>query len=241
MNSQAAVLPDPMRADVAGIHTTKWVAGSVENQGRAIDAVFQAVEGSALPDGLLTLTGYVHPEGNDAFTYGQWSSPEAPQRFVEGLGQEHLGAVEQLVPELERADSTVYTLYRGYVTPDPATAAAVTPDRATAANPPGWIIVVSIAFDEPGRAPGWIDTTLEALRSVEPVDGLITNFFHIDTTGTRVINYTEWSDREKHKAAHAGDTGPIGQNGAVGKRIKSLPGVVGIELSRYQLHRSFAA
>ena len=241
MNTQTAVLPDPMRAGVGGIHATKWIAGSVDDQRRAVDAVFAAVENGGLPDGLLTLTGYVHPEGEDAFTYAQWSTADAPERFLEAGGKDLLDAVEAEVPALERAETNVYSLYRGYVSPDPAIAAAVTPDRATAANPPGWIIVVTIFFDEPGRAPGWIDTTLEALREVEPVDGLITNYFHIDSAGTRVINYTEWSDREKHKAAHAGDTGPIGQNGAVGKRIKSLPGVVGVELSRYQIHRSLAA
>jgi hypothetical protein len=226
MTTQPAALPDPTRSDVAGIHATRWFVGAVERQQAAVDAVLDLVEQDPPPH-LLALTGFVHPEGEEAFTYAQWSDADAPRRFLDA-DQPRL---EQAVPQLDRVDSTEYRLYRSYLTPD----------EATAAHPPGWIIVVTIAFDEPGRAPGWIDTTLDALREVEPVDGLITNHFHIDVAGTRVINYTEWTDREKHKAAHAGDSGPIGQNGPVGKRIRSLPGVVGVEVSRYQLHRSLAA
>lgn len=223
MTPRPAVLPDPTRSDVHGIHVTRWFAGAPDRQAAAVDAIFDELERAPLPEGLLTLTGYVNPDGgDDALTYAQWSSADAPDL---------VGLVERAAPGLERVETTEYALYRSYVTPD----------AATAAHPPGWIIVVTIEFDEPGRAPGWIDATLDALREVEPVDGLITNHFHIASEGTRVINYTEWTDREKHKAAHAGDSGPIGQNGPVGKRIRSLPGVVGVGLGRYRLHRSLAA
>jgi hypothetical protein len=107
-----------------------------------------------------------------------------------------------------------------------------------------------VTFETPGRAHGWVDSVIEAMRAADPVPGLISHYFHVSVSDTHVLNYAEWTDAAAHRAAVESGLGPIGRHGAGGQhgaagrhgadgpRFREMPGVVDIAVERCQLYRS---
>lgn len=225
MTVSTAVLPDITRPDVRAISVTRWIVGDLARQHAAVDAAMAEFERLGLPKGLLSLTCFVNAEGPSVLNYAQWASDEAHEEFLRTLGPTLDRGVDEAIPGIERQGPITYRLYRSYVPEGPTV-------------DPGLMILVTIEFDGPGRARDWIDVVIDAVRAVEPVHGLITNHFHISVDDTRVINYTEWTDEQAHYEAIDSDTGPIGQKGSVGQRVRTMPGVTKIGFEHLLLYRS---
>jgi len=227
-----AVLPDLRRRDVGTILVSPWLVGDLERQRAAVDATLAGYDHFGLPDGFLSLSCFVSVEGTTVVYYAQWTSDEAHREFQRTDRPALARGVDELVPGIERPGVTRYRLYRDYLP------AGDTP------GPAACVVLVTVTFETPGRAHGWVDSVIEAMRAADPVPGLISNYFHVSVSDTRVLNYAEWTDAAAHRAAVESGLGPIDRHsadswhGADGPRFREMPGVVDIAVERCQLYRS---
>ncbi|WP_169736765.1 antibiotic biosynthesis monooxygenase [Pseudonocardia spinosispora] len=221
-----AVLPDIARADAGTILVSRWIVGDLARQRAAVDATMaEYAKLGAVPDGLLALSCFVSPDSDSVLNYAQWTSDAVHARFVESDRPRLAKGVDDLVPGIRRPGLVRYRLYREY-----------RPVKARV----GTVVMVSVEFDRPGLARGWVDAVLEAIREAAPVPGLISNYFHVSLDDVRVLNYAEWTDDQAHRAAIDSAGGPIGEHGTVGRLFRTMPGVVDIGFDRYQLYRSLS-
>jgi hypothetical protein len=229
MSQTAAALPDIVRPDVGVIMLSDWQVGNIDRQRAAADALVEAYESLDDMEGLRSLTCFVSPDDDRLLTYAQWADESAFESFMRDHGSALDTAVANVAPDSDRPPAIKYELYRSY-TPEVGDAQA------------DWMVGVTFRYAGPDYVRPWVDVVIDAIRDVEPVKGLVVNHFHVaDDAGddeSRMFNYTLWTDKESHVAAIEGADGPIGKDGPVGQRVRTMPGVVGGGFVRYQLYRS---
>lgn len=150
-------------------------------------------------------------------------SEETADKFAQTDHPEWTDGIDA-VPDSERHAITPYWLYRSFV-PDGS------PRR------PGCIVVITFETDGSEwqhKLVGWL---VDRLPDNVPHLGNISNHFHISTDGTRVFNYTEWTDEEAHQDVVEND---LGEDDEVPQMIDAMAGVRGLGYKRFNPYRSLA-
>lgn len=216
-----AALPDIDREDAGLALVASLYVGSPAVQRKAADAVLEEWASAPRPEGLLSQSCYLSTDGENVWTYEQWTGlpayrkagaqePPAPLR---GLGEN--GA------DVERCAPAAYQRYRS---------AVYEPDSVPT-------VFVAPAFDTDGRAPqrAIIDALLDGPLT-EATPGLIAAHFHFSLDGGRVLNFAEFTDGTAH------DVFLDSPRAQVTTRITNeMPGVRGIGGRRYVLHGTVAS
>ncbi|WP_329381139.1 monooxygenase [Streptomyces sp. NBC_01351] len=200
---------------------TPLFVGTAEIQRAAADAIVAEWSAAPRPEGLLSQSCYVSTEGENVWTYEQWTGVEsylasgrafrAPEP-LRGLGTDGTDIERSAPIAFERYRSTVFDT--GSV-----------PTR-----------VVVPTFDVDGRAAqrNVIDRLLDGPLT-EATPGLLSAHFHYSLDGSRVLNYAEFTGDDEHMAFLAS---PIAHETT--RLTKETPGVRGIGGKRYVLHGSVA-
>lgn len=211
-------LPDIDREDAGLALVSPLYVGSPAVQRQVAGALLDEWGAAPRPEGLLSQSCYLSTDGENVWTYEQWTDPatyrkagpqEAP-RPLRGLGEG--GA------DLERCAPVPYLRYRSAVY-EPASVPAA---------------FVAPAFDTDGRGPqrAIIDALLDGpLAEASP--GLVAAHFHYSLDGGRVLNFAEFTDGAAH------DLFLDSARAQVTTRITNdMPGVRGIGGRRYVLYGS---
>ncbi|WP_306204902.1 antibiotic biosynthesis monooxygenase [Actinoplanes sp. RD1] len=162
------------------------------------------------PEGLLGWSVFVDADGDLVRDYAQWTvEPELPDLTVTGA---------------ESHDRAVYQLHRG-TGPVPVE--------------PGAAVFVRVDTTGADLARTWIDAVFTALAGdIDLPPGGLGAFFHISTDGRRVLNYAEWESPEAHRRALAATGGASVSAGPLWDRVRSMPGVRPVSVTRYLLYAS---
>lgn len=214
-----AVFPTVDRPDSGLALVSPLYVGTADIQRAVADAIVAEWSAADRPDGLLSQTCYVSTEGENVWTYEQWTGLDAYLESgrayrqpppLRGLGRD--GA------DIERCSPIAFQRYR----------TTVFDSRGTTTR------IVAPVFDVDGRAAQRtiIDRLLDGpLTAATP--GLLSVHFHYSLDGSRVLNYAEFTEDGKHLDFLAS---PIAQ--ATTKLTEDTPGVRGIGGKRYILHGS---
>jgi hypothetical protein len=131
------------------------------------------------------------------------------------------------VPGIELRDHAEYHLYRG--------------SRSDAGRVPGAMVAVRVDAEGADLARTWVDAVFEALARDENLPaGGIGGFFHLSTDGRHVLNYAEWETAEDHRRALAAHGGGVSQ-GPLWDRVRDMPGVRPVSVTRFHLHHTLTA
>lgn len=202
------------RPDSELVLVTPLYVGTADVQHAVADAVLAEWTATERPEGLLSQTCYVSTEGENVWTYEQWTNLEAYRdsgrmyrqpATLRGLGRD--GA------DIERCAPIAFQRYRTTVFDTTGT-----PTR-----------IVAPMFDVDGRAAQRtiIDRLLDGPLT-EATPGLLSVHFHYSLDGSRVLNYAEFVKDEDHLDFLAS---PIAQ--ATTKLTADTPGIRGIGGKRY--------
>jgi heme-degrading monooxygenase HmoA len=215
--------PDITRTDADIALINEWTVDTPKRQRAAAETAIDAVEHGPWPEGLLSDNYFVEIDGDTVLHYSQWTSEETADEWVRTDRQEWTQRIDA-VPDIERHEITPYRLYRSFV-PDGS------PHRR------GCIVVISFETDGPEWQRKLVDWLVERLPDNPPPPGNISNHFHLSTDGTRVFNYTEWTDEEAHQ-----DTveNHLREDDEVPQMIDAMAGVRGLGYKRFNLHQSLA-
>ncbi|TSB22379.1 antibiotic biosynthesis monooxygenase [Streptomyces sp. NBC_01525] len=214
--------PTVNRPDSELVLVTPLYVGTADVQQAVADALLAEWEATSRPEGLLSQTCYVSTEGENVWTYEQWTGLAAYRASgrmylqpptLRGRGVD--GA------DVERCAPIAFKRYRSTVFDTVST-----PTR-----------IVAPMFDVDGRATQRtiIDRLLDGPLT-EATPGLLSAHFHYSLDGSRVLNYAEFTEDEAHVDFLAS---PIAQ--ATTKLTQDTPGVRGIGGKRYLLHGSVGA
>ncbi len=218
------VFPQIRRPDAGTVLISEWDAGSPEGQRAVLDGVARAWEETPLPAGFLSRVLFAGTDGRSVLNYAQWTSEAAHREFVRnedtGLG-ERVAAALRAVGDVGHSGPTHYRLYRSLL-----------PQGEPGA--PGCVVRVAFRTTGHDAARGLVDGLLDRLGGAQPGEGGIASHFHISEDGTRVVNYSEWTDPESH--ARQIGTG-LRAGGPVMSFITSLPGVEPLGFRRYATPR----
>jgi hypothetical protein len=218
----AAVFPTIDRPDSGLVLVSPLYVGTAEIQRMAADAIVAEWSAASRPDGLLSQNCYVSTEGENVWTYEQWTGLDAYLNSGRAYRQPApLRGVGNEGADIERCSPIVFERYRSSIFDTQGT-----PTR-----------IVAPTFDVDGRAAqqNIIDALLDGpLTKATP--GLLSVHFHYSLDGSRVLNYAEFTEDSKHLFFLAS---PIAQ--ATTKLTEDTPGVRGIGGKRYILHGSVAA
>lgn len=216
----ADVFPEVRRPDAETVLISEWDAGSPEGQRAVLDGVARAWEETPLPAGFLSRVLFGGTDGHSVLNYAQWTSDTAYQEFVrtEDTGlRERIAAALAAVGDVGNAGPTSYRLYRSML-----------PQGEPRA--PGCVVRVAFRTAGHGAARELIDGLLDMLGERQRGAGGIASHFHISEDGTRVVNYSEWTDPE----AHAREIGAkLQPGGPVMSFVASLPAVEPLGFRRY--------
>lgn len=221
------VFPEIRRPDAGAVLISEWDAGSPEGQRTVLDGVARAWAQTPLPAGFVSRMLFAGTDGRSVLNYGQWTSDEAHREFVrsEDTGlSERIAAVLEPLGDVGNSGPTRYRLYRSML-------------RQGEPKAPG--CVVRVAFRTTGRdaARELVDGLLDILGGVQPGEGGIASHFHISEDGTRVVNYSEWTDAESHAREIGVNLQP---GGPIMDFITSLPGVEPLGFRRYETPRGLS-
>jgi Antibiotic biosynthesis monooxygenase len=255
VNAESASLPDMTRADIDIIAISQWQSTCATDHLARVDELMDAW--TMKPgDGLLSFTCLAgttevkdfgpRRDPDDSFkngpatalrlmTYEQWATEEELRAFLEARPQRS-PSVDALVATTDGTlqSSAEYRLYRSHRN-------AIADDMmATPRN----IVVNTVDFDGPDedRLRRWIDGVVDALEA-EPdgIPGLICAHLHVSATGTRVLNFAEWTTEEAYDGALAKGPRGVGQTDlAEWQSVKDFSGVTSDTVNQYALHRSLA-
>ncbi|MFE0188197.1 antibiotic biosynthesis monooxygenase [Streptomyces sp. NPDC058989] len=218
------VFPQVRRPDAGTVLISEWDAGSPEGQRAVLDGVARAWERTPLPAGFLSRVLFAGTDGRSVLNYAQWTSDAAHREFVrsEDTGlSERTAAALKAAGEVTVSEPARYRLYRSMLPDgDPGT--------------PGCVVRVAFRTTGHDAARGLVDGLLDLLGGVQRGEGGIASHFHISEDGTRVVNYSEWTDPESH-ARQIGTSLQAG--GPVMSFIASLPGVEPLGFRRYATPR----
>lgn len=215
--------PDITRPDADIDLISEWVVDTPQ-QRAAVKSAIDAVEHETWPEGLLSDNYYVELDGDIVLNYSQWKSEKTAVEFVQTDYSEWTEKIGD-APDSERHVLTPYRLYRSFI-----------PDGSL--RRPGCIVVITFETDGPEWQHKLIDWLVDRLPNNNmPQPGNISNHFHISTDGTRVFNYTEWTDANAHREVVEND---LQENDEVPQMIDSMEGVRGLGYKRFNLYRSLA-
>ncbi|MGD3107542.1 hypothetical protein [Streptomyces sp. YGL11-2] len=190
-----------------------------------LDGVARAWEETPLPDGFLSQVLFAGTDGRSVLNYGQWTSGSAHREFVrtEGTGlAERIAAVLDRVGDVADYGPGRFRLHGSLLLPEGEAPA------------PG--CVVRVAFRTAGHEPArrLVDGLLEMFGGRQSGDGGIASHFHISEDGTRVVNYSEWTDAQSHERVVATQ---LQDGGAVKRFIAGVEGVEPLGFRRYTAPR----
>ena len=214
MTASRDSLPAITRPDSDIVLISEWIVDTPERQRATAETAINAWEHD-WPEGLLSHSCFVGIEDTTVLHYSQWTSEEAADE-----GMHELDAVV----DSERHEITPYRLYRSFV-----------PDSSS--RPRGCIVVISFETDGPEWQRKLVDWLVDRLPDSEPHPGMISNHFHISTDGTRMLNYTEWTDEEAHRDVVEND---LRESDEVPQMIDAMTGVRGLGYKRFTFHRHLA-
>jgi hypothetical protein len=106
------------------------------------------------------------------------------------------------------------------------------------------IVIDTVDFDGQNeqRLYRWIDGVIDALEA-EPDDipGLICAYLHVSASGTRVVNFAEWTSERAYAEALASGPRGVGQTDLTEwQKVKDFQGVTGDTVNQYAFHRTLA-
>ncbi|MGW1376526.1 antibiotic biosynthesis monooxygenase [Streptomyces sp. NPDC002446] len=214
------VFPKIRRPDAEAVLISEWDAGSPEGQRAVLDGVARAWAETPLPAGLLSRVLFAGTDGRSVLNYAQWTSDAAHREFVRGENtglRERIAAVLEAAGDVGNSGPTRYRLYRSML-------------RQGEPQTPGCVIRVAFRTTGHDAARELVDGLLDVLGGVQPGKGGIASHFHISEDGTRVVNYSEWTDPESHAREIGTNLQP---GGPVMSFIASLPGVETLGFRRY--------
>ncbi|MFH8345914.1 hypothetical protein [Streptomyces sp. NPDC018045] len=206
---RADTLPDVRRAGVGTVLISEWDAGSPERQQAMAEGAARAVQSAPLPDGLVSQVFLTGTDGRTVLAFGQWEDGPA------GAAQRAVGA----------GGARGYRYYRSLL--------------PQGGQPePGCVVTVSFETTGHEAARQLVDGLLDMMGGVQPGSaetsrtgsGGISSNFHISEGGTRVFNYSEWTDEAAHQRMVETS---LQQGGAVMNLIESIPGVTPLGFKRY--------
>ncbi|MEH0424366.1 monooxygenase [Streptomyces sp. B21-083] len=207
------------RPDSELVLVTPLYVGTADVQHTVADAVVAEWAATSRPEGLLTQTCYVSTEGENVWTYEQWTGLEAYRDSGRMYRQPAaLSGLGRNGTDIERCAPIAFKRYRSNVFDTVGT-----PTR-----------IVAPMFDVDGR--GAQRTIIDRLLDgplTEATPGLLSAHFHYSLDGSRVLNYAEFTEDQPHLDFLAS---PIAQ--ATTKLTEDTPGVRGIGGKRYLLHGS---
>ncbi|MFG2890024.1 antibiotic biosynthesis monooxygenase [Streptomyces sp. NPDC048248] len=218
------VFPEIRRPDSGLVLISEWDAGSPEGQRAAQNGVAHAWEETPLPAGFLSRVLFAGTDGRSVLDYAQWTSGAAHREFV---AREETGPLEGIAaaPVGVGGDGDAgpgrFRLYRSLL-----------PEGAAPA--PG--CVVRVAFRTAGEeaARRLVDGLMDMFDGRQSGAGGIASHFHLSEDGTRVVNYSEWTDAEAHERMVVAE---LGSGGQVMRLLASLPGVEPLGFRRYTAPR----
>ncbi|WP_052229968.1 hypothetical protein [Streptomyces sp. CT34] len=193
-----------------------------------MDGVARAWEETPLPDGFLSRVLFAGTDGRSVLNYAQWTSDSAHREFLRtegtGLADRVAGVLDRVGDADGFGDSGPgrFRLHGSLLLPEGE------------APEPG--CVVRVAFRTAGHGPArrLVDGLLEMFGGRQSGDGGIASHFHISEDGTRVVNYSEWTDPQSHERV-AGTQ--LQDGGAVMRFITGLEGVEPLGFRRYTAPR----
>ncbi|MEU9119697.1 antibiotic biosynthesis monooxygenase [Streptomyces sp. NPDC048506] len=212
--------PDVRRPDVGTVLIREWDAGSPEGQRAVRDGLARAWEETPLPAGFLARVLFAGTDGRSVLDYAQWTSDAAHREFVrsEDTGPaDRIAAAWKPVGDGGDAGPTRYRLYRSLL-----------PQGQPKA--PGCIVRVAFRTTGHDAARELVDGLLDMVGGQQPGEGGIASHFHLSEDGTRIVNYSEWTDPESHAREFGAR---LQAGGPVMDFIESLPGVVPLGFRRY--------
>ncbi|MFH8403279.1 hypothetical protein ACH4FX_00695 [Streptomyces sp. NPDC018019] len=202
-------LPDVRRAGVGPVLISEWDAGGPERQQAMIEGAARAWEAAPLPAGLVSQVFLAGTDGRSVLGFGQWEegAAGAPRRAVEEGGARRYRYYRSLLPQGEP--------------PEPG--CIVTVSFGTTGHQAARQLVDGLVDMMNGRQPGAADGS-------RTTSGGISSNFHISEDGTRVFNYSEWTDEAAHQRMVETS---LRKDGAVMRLIESVPGVTPLGFKRY--------
>lgn len=223
MTTSRDSFPDIARPDADIALISAWTVDISERQRAAAETAIPGQKHEAWPDGLLSDTYFVEIDGDTVLHYSQWTSEEAAAGFARSDRPEWAGRIDA-IPDSETHGSTPYRLYRSFV-----------PDGSPRRR--GCIVAISFETDSSEWQRKLVDWLADRLPANPPHPGNIANHFHLSTGGTRVFNYTEWTDAEAHRDVIENS---LHKESEILQMIDDMTGVRGLGYKRYNLHRSLA-
>ncbi|WP_050508041.1 MULTISPECIES: antibiotic biosynthesis monooxygenase [Streptomyces] len=203
------VLPEIRRPGVGPVLISEWDAEDTARQQAVIEGAARALGAAPLPDGLVSQVFLAGTDGRTVLGLGQWEegAAGAPLRAVEEGGARPYRYYRSLLPQGEPPE-------------------------------PGCIVTVRFRTTGHEAARQLVDGLVDMMNGLQPgaadrsrtLSGGISSNFHISEDGTRVFNYSEWTDEAAHQRVV--DTS-LQQGGAVMRFIESVPGVTPLGFKRY--------
>ncbi|WP_050501948.1 antibiotic biosynthesis monooxygenase [Streptomyces monomycini] len=201
--------PDIRRAGVGTVLISEWDAENPERQQAMAEGAARALRAAPLPDGLVSQVYLTGTDGRTVLGFGQWEEGRAgaSQQAVEAGGARRYRYYRSLLPQGEQPE-------------------------------PGCVVAVSFETTGHEAAQQLVDGLLDLLGEVQPGSaetsrtgsGGISSNFHISEDGTRVFNYSEWTDEAAHQRTVETS---LQQGGAVMNLIAGIPGVTPLGFQRY--------
>lgn len=215
--------PDITRPDADIALINEWTVDAPKHQRATTETAIDPVEHGTWPEGLLSDNYFVELDGKTVLHYSQWTSEETAAEFVRTDYPEWTERIDA-IQDSERDGSTLYRLYRSFV-----------PDGSP--RTPGCIVVITFETDGLEWQHKLVDWLVDRLPDSEPHPGNLANHFHISTDGTRVFNYTEWTDAEAHRTVVEND---LREDDEVPQMIDAMAGVRRLGYKRFNHHQSLA-
>lgn len=185
-----------------------------DGQLRFCDRATDSWRNTELPPGMVSANLFASVGGESVLSYFQWESTQALRSL--GLGVDGVpGQVDP--PPFGTAWSPAYRLYRSL--------GATHEVRA-----PTSLICAYFDTDGTERQRHIADTLIEVANRLPPNPAALSAHFYLSLDGTRVVNYTEWSDAHSHDY-HADK----GAYDAIYEVSTSTPGVRSLRGNQYRL------
>ncbi|MFJ3668631.1 antibiotic biosynthesis monooxygenase [Streptomyces sp. NPDC090106] len=217
--------PDPADPRVGAPLFSTWRVGTPERQRLAVAAIARAWERRAWPArGLLSYHVYAGEDGTTLLHHSRWTDEAAFEGYRTTHRDERVEEIDSAVPGIESVRLDRFRHYRSAAREDDP-------------RVPGCVVIVDVEFDgpDPERQRAWVDAVFEALDSdPQPPPGGIGAHFHLNTDGTRVLNYAEWESARAHREALAAPGDGIGSATAPWERVRNWPGVRSGTVRRYE-------
>ncbi|OKH97327.1 hypothetical protein A6A06_32675 [Streptomyces sp. CB02923] len=205
----ADTLPDIRRTGVGTVLISEWDADGPARQQAMAEGAARALRAAPLPDGLVSQVYLTGTDGRTVLGFGQWEDgPAGPSpAAVEAGGARRYRYYRSLLPQGEQPE-------------------------------PGCVVAVSFETTGHEAARQLVDGLLDMMGGVQPGSdetartgsGGISSNFHISEDGTRVFNYSEWTDEAAHQRMVESS---LQQGGAVLSLVASIPGVTSLGFKRY--------